>query len=183
MPRHDGPSDPYGCATPSCWAMFTEILARDYSQYQHLPEHRLVVDAYMVQHPNFATAAGRRSVVIHLTGIYAAVVCHMPFVRIGHMLGEIFPNKEDAPVLAQPLSNGQFNVGDIYVAAGLKDHSKLAWEWGISIWQAWRIHEETLLSCLPGKVRVELSKAWPNQLAGPTPTSVTAPARQEPRRP
>ena len=49
--------------------MFGEVLARDYGLYQYPEAHRLVVDAYMAQHPGFSTASGRRSVAVHLVAL------------------------------------------------------------------------------------------------------------------
>ena len=69
-PINDGPCDPYGGASPACWATFNAVTAKDYGEYQYPEVHRLIVDAYMSQHATFATPAARRSVVVHLIGLH-----------------------------------------------------------------------------------------------------------------
>ena len=50
-PRSDGPAHRYLGASPGCWAIFGEVLAREYSDQRYWPVHHLTVDAYAIQHP------------------------------------------------------------------------------------------------------------------------------------
>jgi hypothetical protein len=90
-----GASDPYGVASPACWAMFNEVTVKDYGEYRYPEVHRQIVDAYMAQHPSFATAAGRRSVAVHLVGLHLVFDRHLEGAVIRRAMGNIFPDKRD----------------------------------------------------------------------------------------
>ncbi|MFQ3593687.1 MAG: DUF5946 family protein [Gemmataceae bacterium] len=47
----DGPTHPYMGASPACWAIYGEVLAREYGEFAYPPIHRLTVDTYAAQHP------------------------------------------------------------------------------------------------------------------------------------
>src|SRR4051812_10059612 len=105
-PRIDGPTgtvtDPYGAATPSCWAAFGRLLEGDYSEWQPA-RHRLTVDAYMAQHPSVTSFAGRRSVLAHLVGLWLTLDRKMAPAQVGPILGQVFPDKRLAPPELAPI--------------------------------------------------------------------------------
>lgn len=41
-------------ASPSCWALYGEVLAREYCDPAYFRAHRMTVDAYAAQHPGRA---------------------------------------------------------------------------------------------------------------------------------
>ncbi len=47
----DGPTHRYLGASPGCWAVYGEVLAKEYSDAAYYRVHRLTVDAYSAQHP------------------------------------------------------------------------------------------------------------------------------------
>ena len=51
VPDVEGPTHRYMLSSPGCWAVFGEVLAREYSNALYMKNHRLTVDAYAVQHP------------------------------------------------------------------------------------------------------------------------------------
>ena len=66
VPVTDGPTHPYIGASPGCWAIYGEVLAREYGEYAYPPVHRLTVDAYAAQHPGVPSRRSIQSVAIHL---------------------------------------------------------------------------------------------------------------------
>jgi hypothetical protein len=68
VPDTDGPTHPYIGASPGCWAIYGEVLAREYREYAYPPVHRLTVDA--AQHPGVPSRGSIRSVALHLISLY-----------------------------------------------------------------------------------------------------------------
>jgi len=46
----EGPIHSYMLSSPACWKLYTEVLAREYSDEIYWKVHRLTVDAYAIQH-------------------------------------------------------------------------------------------------------------------------------------
>jgi hypothetical protein len=53
-------------STPSCWAAFGRVLAREYSDQSFFGAHRLTVDSHAVQHPGQPSKQSIQSVGVHL---------------------------------------------------------------------------------------------------------------------
>lgn len=140
-PVVDGPVDPYGGASASCWAAFNEILAGDFAEWQPM-RHRLTVDAYMAQHPCSDTPSGRRSVLTHLVGLCAALERELPSQSIGRLLGSVFPDKSDREVPAlHPVPDlTESTVEHLLSATGADDYDRRTLAWATSVWRAWNEH-------------------------------------------
>ena len=129
LPALDGPTDPYGGASPSCWAMFCEVLARDYGGYGYLEAHQLVVDAYMAQHPAFSTAAGRRSVAVPLVGLLCALELGLSGQEVSRTIGRVFPEKQDVEAFEPVPWLGEITVASVHAARDLEEHTARAKVW------------------------------------------------------
>ena len=71
VPRVSGAAHKYIGALAGGWAIYGEVLAKEYSEYRILRSaHRLTVDAYAVQHPGNPNPQAIQSVTIHLVGLY-----------------------------------------------------------------------------------------------------------------
>jgi uncharacterized protein DUF5946 len=140
-----GAVDPYGASTPSCWAAFNELLAGDFADWQPI-RHRLTVDAYMAQHPNFATPSGRRSVLTHLVGLHAALELELAPQAIGKLLGSVFPDKSDRDVPAlEPVPDlTAITAEHVVSATSAEDHERRNRAWATSVWRAWERHHPTV---------------------------------------
>ncbi|MGH2615999.1 MAG: DUF5946 family protein, partial [Thermomicrobiales bacterium] len=66
----DGPTHPYFGSSPGCWAIYGEVLAREYEEFDYPPIHRLTVDSYAVQHPDETSPLATQSVALHLAGLH-----------------------------------------------------------------------------------------------------------------
>lgn len=98
----DGPVHTYVRSSAGCWRVFGEVQADESARFGYPPAHRLVVDAYMAQHPGDGRdRRDRQSVYVHLIALCAALE------------GEVAPPRvtqcRRAPTVTQP---GQpFNQG------------------------------------------------------------------------
>jgi hypothetical protein len=86
-PDMDGVTHKYVLSSPGCWALYGEILARDYSEYNYPPVHRLVVDAYAVQHPGKQIRQAIQSVAVHLIGLYLSLEKGMDAKQVTQAIG------------------------------------------------------------------------------------------------
>ena len=66
FPDIDGPVHRYMDSSAGCWAVYGEVLAREYSDPSFFEVHRLTVDAYAVQHPGAKDRQSIQSVGVHL---------------------------------------------------------------------------------------------------------------------
>ena len=145
-PPVEGVTDPYGGASASCWALFNEVTLKDFGEYRYPPIHRLLIDAYMAQHPGYATAAGRRSVVVHLVGLHLALDRDLDNAVIVRAIGRVFPDKPDiAPLIPVP-PHGALTVTHVHAARSLEKHTACAREWAVSVWSAWSFHRERVVA-------------------------------------
>jgi Family of unknown function (DUF5946) len=151
-----GEVDAYKAATPACWAAFGRLLAGDYTQWQPR-RHRLTVDAYMAQHPGFATPAGRRSVIVHLIGIWLTLERGLPPEEAGPIVGQVFPDKSVAPPELAPIpALAGINVTDVLNAPADQQEARVE-TWARFVWTAWRPHHPTVLRL--GETLLERSRA------------------------
>ena len=44
-PRSEGPVHRYMLSSPGCWALYGELLAREYGDVRYMAAHRLTIDA------------------------------------------------------------------------------------------------------------------------------------------
>lgn len=70
VPDTEGPTHRYLGASPGCWAVYGEILEKEYSDYRYWRAHRFTVDAYAVQHPGESSPPAIQSVAVHLISLY-----------------------------------------------------------------------------------------------------------------
>jgi hypothetical protein len=136
-PAVEGAADPYGGASAACWTVFGEVTLRDYGEFAYPSVHRLIVDAYMSQHPGFATPAGRRSVAVHLVGLCLVLERGVTGRAVGESLGRVFPDKRDIPPLGPVPWLGELTVASVRGAPDLPAHAQLARAWAESVWKAW----------------------------------------------
>ena len=83
VPRTDGPTHRYLGASPGCWAVYGEVLAREYQEPTYAVVHRMTVDAYAVQHPGTSSPQTIQSVVVHLISLCLMLVMQQAKRRHG----------------------------------------------------------------------------------------------------
>ena len=142
----DGPVHRYMVGSPSCFMLFNQILACEYSDPALLPSHRLTVDAYAVQHPGRdKTRQQIQSVGLHLA-------------RLGLQLAHPYSPKETNDVMLglgkhkttleymEPPTKFEITVADVAKFAGSTSHSDKVKAWALSTWESWSDHHDYILN-------------------------------------
>lgn len=135
----EGPVHRYLESSPSCWATFGEVLAREYSDRAFMAVHRLTVDAYAVQHPGQSSPQAIQSVAVHLISLFA-------------MLEQGYSNSAATRLIKQcvesmrfewlqpPSEFGPVTVASVIEANSPEEHTRTVRSWAEAAWQAWTPH-------------------------------------------
>lgn len=147
VPDMDGPAARYKDAgSPGCWAVYEELLAKEYQDFAYSQVHRLTVDCYAVQHPGSPTAQSAQSVHVHLASIYLELIRGFPPMKIAPVMQRIIKmNRGSFPWLAPPHDLGQITVLDIARAKDAGEHRALVKKWAASLWAAWGEHQAAVI--------------------------------------
>ena len=105
----DGPVHRYMEASAACWQRYGELLVRDYSDPAYRAMHRLVVDAYAVQHPGRPSPQAIQSVAIHLIALCVILERGWDFQRASKLLG-VAAAREHYTWLAPPAAPATLTV-------------------------------------------------------------------------
>jgi hypothetical protein len=152
VPDTDGPVHKYVPSAPGCWQTFGEVQADEARRFGYPPAHRMVVDAYMAQHPGDGSdRRDRQSVFVHLVGL-CAVLEHdisQPYVTklLGHVLRQ---RRGEFPALERAEGPGPLIVVQMVEAIDLADYEQRAREWATSVWGSWRTHHQLIRTALHG---------------------------------
>ena len=134
VPDSHGPTHPYIGASPGCWAVFGQVLAKEYGEYSFPAVHRLTVDTYAVQHPGTPSRQSIQSVAVHLIGLYLALERGWEPHVIAEALGRAVQRGRDVFVwLEPPASQGSVTVLDAVRARDLSEHQALVRRWARSV--------------------------------------------------
>ena len=121
-----------------CQQLFDEVLAREFGDYRYAREHRLMVDAYSLQHPDEYMRSAK-SYAAHLTGAYVALelgaVADANRAVRQWLDGSRPLQRPDQPA---PLQRGSLTIRHVHVATDAEDHVRRVREWAESAWAAWR---------------------------------------------
>ncbi len=143
VPDIDGPVHVYVPAAPGCWQIFGEVQADELQRFGYPPAHRLVVDAYMAQHPgDGGDRRDRQSVFGHLCGLYAHIELDLPAVRASEILRRVVSRQKDFPLLRRDSGPGKLTVLHVVGAPDATTYEARAREWARAVWQAWRTHHD-----------------------------------------
>ncbi len=123
----DTPTHAYIGASPSCWSLYGELLAREYTDWD--PDaHRLSADTYAVQHPG---GDDRRAAVGGISPDRVASRARAGFRERRTVTAAI----EEFPRLESPRPNGTLTVRDVLDGTSVED-------WARDVWHAWALHHE-----------------------------------------
>jgi hypothetical protein len=144
VPDIDGPTHRYIGASPGCWAIFGEVVAREFSDYRYARVHLLTVDAYALQHSGTPSPQSIQSVAIHLISLYLAFERGYDLQRATKAMQRAATRKPHFRWLDPPASPGDITVMDIYQARGPDEHVQRVEGWARAVWNAWEPHHETV---------------------------------------
>jgi hypothetical protein len=145
VPDTDGPVHCYVPAAPGCWRTFGEVQADELGRFGYPSAHRLLVDAYMAQHPGDGSdRRERQSVYAHLCGLYARLKLDVPAARATETLRRIVSGRDDFPVLRRDGGPGQLTVLHMVGACDIDDYDRRVREWGEVVWRSWSSHHRDI---------------------------------------
>ena len=122
-----------------CQKLFEQVLEKIYSDYRYAETHRLMLDAYSLQHPEKYMRSGK-SFAAHLIGMCVAMEYENSF-EINTAVQEWLNGKRtfDKPTQI-PDERGDLKISYILGAVDAKDHHQRIWKWSQLIWNAWAEH-------------------------------------------
>jgi hypothetical protein len=132
----------YVGSAPGCWQLYTDLLAREYSDLRYAAAHQLTVDTYMVQHPGEPARRGAQSVAIHLVGLCLMLERGRTPAELPGLRKRVVERHDAFPWLAPPPSLGDLTVVDILAAGSAEEHRLVVDRWAASAWAAWSAHHE-----------------------------------------
>lgn len=148
----------YGVSSSGCWQAFNELLAHERNLWGYPDVHRLVVDAYSVQHPqNFVLQrslnisqrfidASVQSVAVHLIALYFALVEKKKLKEISKFMDQILKNGAIFETLSPPENLGKLTIADAPYTHDIDGYRDFAWSWAQETWSAWsQYHEQVKL--------------------------------------
>jgi hypothetical protein len=145
VPDVVGPVHKYVPSAPGCWQLFGRIQAEEALRFGYPPGHRLVVDAYMAQHPGDGhDRRQRQSVFVHLAGLQAVLERDLTPAQATNVLRRVLQRRDDFPVLERSDGPGELTVLLLVGARDLADYESRALAWGRAVWQAWTQHHELI---------------------------------------
>lgn len=147
-PDIEGPTHRYMSSSPGCWAVYGEVLAREYSDPQYFRVHRLTVDSYAVQHPGSPSRQSIHSVGLHLIRLCLFLEHGLAAEAANAAMLEAGKHKHDFVWLEPPETLGDITVSDVAKATDASEHIRRVRAWARSAWEAWSVHHATIRSFL-----------------------------------
>jgi hypothetical protein len=139
MPMHD-----YIGATASCWALYSELHAKQYQGFGARTPVR-VIDAYCVQHHGAQERRAIQSVNVHLVALYLQLEKGYVGNQVNVAIQRILCFADQFKWLDPPTPNGTLTVADILKADTPQAEADAIEAYARDIWQAWRAHRETAM--------------------------------------
>lgn len=150
-PNRDGPTHAYMSSSPGCWAVYGDVLAKEYSDRQYFDVHRLTVDAYAVQHPGGQDRQSVQSVGVHLIRLCLFLEHNLTPDKANAAMLEAGKNKHSFTYLVPPANLGDITAADVAKATSPSEHKQRVIAWAKCVWQAWSEHHSTIRQWLPEK--------------------------------
>ena len=138
LPYGEGQRHAYLGASPSCWAMYGELLAREYNDPAYMAAHRMTVDAYGAQHPGKPERRTIQSINVHLVGLCLTIERGAPGDYTRRVIGKLTERYADRFAWPTPPEHlGGVRVPDVLAATDASSHQALVSRWAESVWRAW----------------------------------------------
>jgi hypothetical protein len=145
FPDVDGPTHAHIGASPGCWKVYGEVLAKEFTDPQYFLVHRLTVDTYAAQHPGVPGRRSAQSVTVHLVALYLILEKELDSNFVTKKLGQLIRQKnKQFEWLTPPQDLGDVTIADVWKAKDATEHVELVHQWAGSVWTAWREHHKTI---------------------------------------
>ncbi len=139
VPPSDGPVHAYVPSSPGCWALFGAVQADEMQRFRYPSSaRRIVVDAYLAQHPGDGRdRRDRQSVFLHLIGLCAVLERGSDAKRATTALRRALDGRPDFPMLQRSKGPGDLTITSMVGASDLADYEARARRWGAAVWGSW----------------------------------------------
>ena len=146
LPPCEGEGHPYLGASPACWALYGEVLAREYGDPAFMAAHRLTVDAYAAQHPGRPERRTIQSINLHLVALHLSLERRLEPGFIARAIGVLTREEATLQWLEPPSFLGEMTVADVAAASTPEEHGRLVAAWACSVWRAWAPHQGRVIA-------------------------------------
>jgi hypothetical protein len=144
LPAIEGPVHRYMESSPSCWAEYGKVLAREYGDPALMEAcHRMTTDAYAAQHPGKPSPQSIQSVAIHLIALHAVLERNLPHAKVRSLIGHA-ADQMRFEWLERPRSLGDVTAADVARAETSEEHVDAVMSWAGAVWRAWGPHHERI---------------------------------------
>lgn len=140
LPQISGPTHAYMESTPSCWAAFGRVVAKEYADQNFFEVHRLTVDAYAVQHPGQPSRQSIQSVGVHLVRLCLFLEHGLEAKKANSAMQAAAKMKASYRWLEPPESLGELTASQVDGARDVEHHKALVRQWAQQMWQVWSEH-------------------------------------------
>lgn len=144
LEESDGPTHDYIRASAACWALYGQLLARDYGEFGMPEEHKFIVDAYAAQHPGVDEPRARQSVGVHLIRLCLMLERDLPQRYATALMSRATNGGLHIPWFSPVTPLGTITARDVLAAEDRTQHFQLARRWGEDIWAAWGAQHQTV---------------------------------------
>ena len=126
--------------------------ANEAQRFGYPPAHRVVIHAYMAQHPGDGSdRRDRQSVFVHLVGLCAMLEHSLPHPYATRLLGQVIRRRHgEFPILLRTYGPGSLTVLHMVGAADRDDYESRAREWAAAVWDSWGAQHELIRAELQG---------------------------------
>ena len=139
-----GPTHAYMGASPGCWKIYGDVLAREYGELRNPDFHRLTVDAYAAQHTGVESRRSTQSVALHLIALHMLLERELSPRFVTRRMSSMVELASKFRWLTPPLFTNTPSVLDVAIAQSAQDHEAATWRWAKGVWDAWAEHHETV---------------------------------------
>lgn len=140
--KMSGPTHRYMSSAPKCWALYGDILEREYSNPDYFSVHRLTVDTYAIQHPGSPSSECISSVALHLLSLHSVFEVKSSLLQASNTIKTATQSKGLFEWLPPPIPSNQITVLNIIKASNSKEHVDMVWNWAENTWNAWSCHHD-----------------------------------------
>lgn len=141
VPDEDGPDHRYIGASPGCWAVYGEVLARASADPAWGDDQLLILNSYCAQHPGTPGPQATQSVCVHLIGLHVALEWGYDSSRVLAALRRAADGSHRFRRLQPPAGRYDVTILDVLAAADPAAHRAVAWAMARTTWAAWVDHQ------------------------------------------
>lgn len=127
----------YYNASPECWTLYTEVLAREYGNAVVFGQaHQLSVDAYAAQH-----AGGPhpdKSVCVHLVGLHLVLDRGVAPMSVPPLQQRLASSVSEWPHFEPPEDRGGLTIFDVALSGTPIEHIESSRRWAAAVWRSWK---------------------------------------------